>query len=97
MKQFIKDNFTLIVLVITILLLFKSCSDSRELSKMKKELIYIKDSTYNKKDLDVRLQIEGLRSEKRMIQATDRKILDVNRQTEIENEIKLLEEKLKTK
>ena len=37
------------------------------------------------------LQIEGLKSEKRMIQATDRKILDVQRQTQIEQEIKKLE------
>ena len=32
----------------------------------------------------------GLEAEKRMIQATDRKILDVRRQTEIEDEIKKL-------
>jgi len=32
----------------------------------------------------------GLESEKRMIQATDRKLLDVQRQTQIENEIKKL-------
>jgi hypothetical protein len=33
------------------------------------------------------IKIEGLKSEKRMIQATDRKIMDVNRQTEIDKEI----------
>jgi hypothetical protein len=32
----------------------------------------------------------GLDAEKRMIQATDRKLLDVQRQTQIEQEIKLL-------
>ena len=32
----------------------------------------------------------GLESEKRMIQATDRKLLDVQRQTQIEEEIKQL-------
>jgi hypothetical protein len=32
----------------------------------------------------------GLEAEKRMIQATDRKILDVQRQTQIEEEIKRL-------
>jgi hypothetical protein len=32
----------------------------------------------------------GLETEKRMIQATDRKLLDVQRQTQIEEEIKLL-------
>jgi hypothetical protein len=35
----------------------------------------------------------GLESEKRMIQATDRKLLDVQRQTQIEEEIKLLKSK----
>jgi hypothetical protein len=36
-----------------------------------------------------------LKAEKRMIQATDRKILDVQRQNEIDNELKVLEGKLK--
>jgi hypothetical protein len=40
-------------------------------------------------------QVEGLKAEKRMIQATDRKILDVQRQTQIEEEIKVLESKIK--
>jgi len=38
------------------------------------------------------LQIEGLKTEKRMIQSTDRKILDVNRQSQIDSEIKKLED-----
>ena len=38
MKKFIQDNFTVIVLVVAILSLFKSCGDSRELNKLKKEL-----------------------------------------------------------
>lgn len=37
------------------------------------------------------LKVEGLRAEKRMIQSTDRKILDVNRQAEIDKEISSLE------
>jgi len=95
MKNFIQKNFTIIVLVIAILGLFKSCGDGRELSKMRKEIESIKDSTYTKSELDVRLKIEGLRSEKRMIQATDRKILDVNRQTQIDEEINKLENSIK--
>jgi hypothetical protein len=94
MKKFVQNNFTVIVLVIAILGFFKSCGDGRELSKMRKEVQSIKDSTYTKEELNLRLQIEGLKSEKRMIQSTDRKILDVNRQTEIDNEIKSLESKL---
>jgi hypothetical protein len=95
MKKFIEEKFTIIVLVITLLSFFKSCGDSRENSKIRKEMKELKDSTYNKKELDVRLQIEGLKSEKRMIQSTDRKILDVNRQTQIDQEITTLEGKLK--
>jgi hypothetical protein len=39
------------------------------------------------------IQIEGLKVEKRMIQATDRKIMDVQRQSEIEKEIDNLQGK----
>jgi uncharacterized membrane protein (DUF106 family) len=95
MKKFIEEKFTIIVFVITLLSFFKSCGDSREISKIRKEMKELKDSTYNKKELDVRLQIEGLKSEKRMIQSTDRRILDVNRQTQIDQEITTLEGKLK--
>jgi hypothetical protein len=90
MKKFIQNNFTVIVLVIAVLSLFKSCGDSRELSKMRKEVESIKDSTYTKSELDRELKIMGLESEKRMIQATDRKLLDVQRQTQIDVEIKNL-------
>lgn len=90
MKKFIENNFVIIVLVIALLGLFKSCGDARELSKIRKEVTAIKDSTYTKTELDVELRISGLEAEKRMIQATDRKLLDVRRQTEIEDEIKRL-------
>ena len=93
MKNFIQKNFTIIVMVIALLGLFKSCGDARELSKMRKEIQSIKDSTYTKTELNKELKIMGLESEKRMIQATDRKLLDVQRQTQIEEEIKLLKSK----
>lgn len=90
MKKFIEKNFTVIILVIALLTLLKSCGDSRELSKMRKEIASMKDSTYTKTELNKELKIMGLESEKRMIQATDRKLLDVQRQTQIEEEIKKL-------
>jgi uncharacterized membrane protein (DUF106 family) len=90
MKNFIKNNFTIIVLVISVLTLFKSCGDSRELTNIKKEIKAIKDSTYTKTELNRELKISGLESEKRIIQATDRKMLDVQRQTQIDEEIKKL-------
>lgn len=90
MKKFIENNFVVIVLVIALLTFFKSCGDTRELSKIKKDIKAIKDSTYTKDELNRQLRISGLEAEKRMIQATDRKLLDVRRQTEIEDEIKRL-------
>jgi len=93
MKKFIQNNFTVIVLVIALLSFFKGCSDSREITKIKKEISVIKDSTYTKDELRRELKISGLEAEKRMIQATDRKLLDVRRQTEIEDEIKKLNNK----
>lgn len=93
MKKFIQSNFTVIVLVIAVLTLFKSCGDSRDLSKIKSEIKSIKDSTYTKNELNKQLKISGLEAEKRMIQATDRTLLDVRRQTEIEEELKKLNTK----
>ena len=83
MKKFIENNFVVIVLVIALLTFFKGCGDTRELSKIKNDIKTIKDSTYTKDELNRQLRISGLEAEKRMIQATDRKLLDVRRQTEI--------------
>jgi hypothetical protein len=93
MKKFIQNNFTVIVLVIALLTFLKGCNDTKKLSNIEKEISAIKDSTYTKGELDRELKITGLESEKRMIQATDRKLLDVRRQTEIEEEIKKLNKK----
>ena len=78
-----------ILLVLFLLLLLKSCGTNSEVTKLKKEVETQREVLNNlptKKDL----QIEGLKSEKRMIQATDRKMLDVQRQTEIDKEIENL-------
>ena len=95
MKKFIENNFVIIVLVISLLGFFKSCGDSRELTKVRQEIEVIKDSTYTKQELNIELQISGLEAEKRMIHATDRKLLDVRRQTEIEEQIKKLKSQVK--
>lgn len=94
MKKFIENHFVTIVLVITVLSFFKSCGDGRELTAIKKEIKEIKENTYTKEQLDIRIRIEGLNSETRMIQATDRKMFDLNRQTEIEREVKELKKSL---
>ena len=65
--------------------MFKEFVDLNE-----RNLINQNDITKYKTFRDIELQISGLEAEKRMIQATDRKLLDVRRQTEIEDEIKKL-------
>jgi hypothetical protein len=73
MKKFIENNFTVIVLVIALLTFFKGCGDTRELSKIKKEISAIKDSTYTKGELDRELKISGLEAEKRMREKRNRR------------------------
>ena len=38
MKEFVKKNFNVIILVIAVLGLFKSCGDTRQLSKISKQM-----------------------------------------------------------
>jgi hypothetical protein len=90
-QTFLNKNFNLIVLSLLVLLFFRTCgSDSKSINKRIDKLTVKVDSlqstTTTKKDL----QIEGLKAEKRMIQSTDRKMLDVTRQSEIDKEIENL-------
>lgn len=90
MKNFIKDNYVVILTAIALWLLVDGCNSNRKLSKISKSIENIEETTYTKNELSRELKIMGLESEKRMIQATDRKLIDVQRQTEIDNEIKKL-------
>jgi hypothetical protein len=79
---------TLLVLVIFL----KTCSTNGKVEKVQKRVV---ETNIKVDSLSIELQkqikIEGLKSEKRMIQSTDRKIMDVNRQTEIDKEISQLD------
>jgi hypothetical protein len=90
-QTFLNKNFNLIVLSLLVLLFFRTCgSDSKSINKRIDKLTVKVDSlqstTTTKKDL----QIEGLKAEKRMFQSTDRKMLDVTRQSNIDKEIDAL-------
>ena len=89
---FFKEHGSKVITVLLILVYLKSCGVDRELGRLKKEA---KANTELIMSLPTAtdLTIEGLKAEKRMIQATDRKIFDVQRQNEIEKEIKILEGK----
>lgn len=89
-KKFLSKNFTLIVFIFLIIGWLKGCGDSKELGKINDDIKAIKDSTYTKTELDKQLKIMSLETEKRFIQSTDRKILDVNRQTQIDLELEKL-------
>ena len=91
--QFIDKNFSRISIVLLILLLLRTCgNDSKSINKrldtLSAEVKSLKDTVVTKTDLEV----EGLKAEKRMIQSTDRKLLDVNRQSQIDVELKKLNE-----
>ena len=96
-NKFFERHGSKVIVVLLVLIYFKSCGVDRELNKVKDGLIQtqtdIDSVNLNISELpnNVDLEIEGLRVEKRMIQATDRKIFDVNRQNQIELEIKKLQ------
>ena len=85
--------------LLIIFIFFKTCGTNGKIVKLENKTIENKEyiSVTNKKidsltqKLIKEIKKEGLKSEKRMIQSTDRKILDVNRQTEIDKEISDLE------
>jgi hypothetical protein len=74
-----------IMFFLVVITFFKTCTTNSKVQDVNDSL----DSLSVK--LHKEIKIEGLKSEKRAIQASDRKILDVNRQTEIDQEISKLE------
>ena len=96
---FLHTHANKVIIILLVLTYFKSCGIDSELTKVKKELKLEQTQVSEIKTLiellptSTDMQIEGLRSEKRMIQGTDRKMLDVQRQNQIEKEIKVLETK----
>ena len=87
------DKWGMRISTLLILIVFlKTCSTNSRIDKVQDNL-EVTNSKVDTLALDLRkeMKIEGLKSEKRMIQATDRKILDVNRQAEIDKELQQLE------
>ena len=76
-----------------LVIFFRSCGDggvkglNKRVDALTEKVEALEKSTVTKKDLE----IEGLKAEKRMIQSTDRKMLDVSRQAQIDKEIEKLE------
>lgn len=87
--------------LLCLVLFLRTCTLSSKIEKISKENVEnfkyldstIKIETLSKDEFQKMLTIEGLKSEKRMIQSTDRKILDVTRQSEIDKELEKLGDK----
>ena len=90
--KFIDNWGNKITFLLIFIIFFKTCSTNGRIDKVEKQIentnLKIDSSMIN---LELQIQIEGLKTEKRMIQSTDRKMLDVNRQSEIDKELQELE------
>ncbi len=93
LNEFLDNNYRKVFLLLLVMIFVNTCSNpnksvNKRLDILSQKIDSLENVTVTKKSL----QIEGLKAEKRMIQSTDRKILDVQRQTAIDVEIKKLEE-----
>ena len=91
-KNFFNTNSHIILTVFMLLVLLQTCTLNSNLKLVRKEMKNNK-ATVDTLAIELRkeIKIEGVQSEKRMIQATDRKLMDVQRQNQIEQEINKLE------
>ena len=86
-------------LFLVLIIFFKTCTTNSKI-KNESDKIQVLNNKVDSLEITIdklsnnitkQIKIEGLKSEKRMIQSTDRKILDVNRQSEIDKELSKLE------
>jgi hypothetical protein len=90
-NEFIAQHYQKLMLFLLVVIFVNTCGNpNKQLTKKVETLSNKIDSlemvTVTKKELT----IEGLKVEKRLIQSTDRRILDVNRQSEIDKELETL-------
>lgn len=95
-ENFLNKHFQKLVAVFLILIFVQTCGDDAKPLRKRVETLSAKIDSLDQKAVSKKdLQIEGLKVEKRLIQATDRKLMDVNRQFEIEKEIESLQKNKK--
>jgi hypothetical protein len=92
LNEFIDSYYRKIFFFLLVVIFVNTCGNpnksvNKRLDTLSQKVDSLETVTITKKEL----QIEGLKAEKRMIQSTDRKILDVQRQTAIDEELKKLE------
>ena len=89
--EFLEKYFKTITIVLLVTIFINTCGNpnksvNKRLDALTAKIDSLQSTSLTEKDL----KLEGLNAEKRMIQATDRKMLDVQRQTQIDEEIKKL-------
>ena len=88
-KNFFNESGYLVVVAFMFVIFLQTCHQNSNMSKLRKEIVTVRKANDSiATQLKSEIRIEGLKSELRMIQATDRKILDVQRENQIEQEIK---------
>lgn len=93
LNEFIDKYYRKVFFFLLVVIFVNTCGNpNKSVNKRLDTLSHKIDSLENVMATKKALQIEGLKAEKRMIQSTDRKMLDVQRQTAIDTEIKKLEE-----
>jgi hypothetical protein len=91
-NEFITKHYQKIVFFLLLAILLNTCGNPTKLLNKRIDTLSEKiDSLETISVTKTDLTIEGLKSEKRMIQSTDRKMLDVLRQGEIDKELTNLE------
>jgi hypothetical protein len=88
------EKYGLILLLV--LIVTSTCSSGMSKRRSEKKISDQFDSLKTeiktlKNELKKEIKVEGLKAEKRMIQASDRKIMDLQRQIEIDKELKTLD------
>lgn len=105
-NKFLNEYGISIILFMVLILFFRTCGmntkfenhdEYLKFSKYKLDsliMVEIGEVNISLEKMIIKTQIEGLKNEKRMIQATDRKMVDYERQNQIEKEIKQLQKEL---
>lgn len=88
------EKYGLIILLV--LIVTSTCSNGMSKRRSEKKISSQFDSLKTeiktlKDEFKKQIKVEGLKAEKRMIQASDRKIMDLQRQIEIDKELKVLD------
>jgi hypothetical protein len=94
-NDFIDKHFQKMAFIMMFAIFLNTCGNPNKSVNKRLDSLTAKIDSLQAKPVVTKedLQIEGLNAEKRMIQATDRKMLDVQRQSAIEVEINKLQKK----